>query len=247
MIRRAVHILIAVSLASAPALAHRLDAEYERTGQGYRIEFFMGDGSAAADLVVTAQLAGGEPIEIGRTDEKGIVQFVPPSPGEWKIVGAGAGHSTSRNPLVIRVESLQGSLGDAQRAVSSGNTPATQAAQSPDGVAKPQAAERDSTAQDSDASARSSRGQFPVLEVFVSLAFITVLTLITLLLMRRSAAVASRPAELDQLSHEVAHLREAVRQMRAEMEQLKVFDRGPSGMESQGRSEITGTKERRMP
>ncbi|HOA73385.1 MAG TPA: hypothetical protein PL151_15875 [Phycisphaerae bacterium] len=209
MIRQAIYTLLTLSLAGVPALAHRLDAEYERVGQGYRIEFFMGDGSAAPDLRVTAQLADGEPMEIGRTDENGIIQFVPPSPGEWSIVGTGAGHSTARHPLVIRTDALPESSANAGDAASTEHSPATQAAG------------RDPTAQVSEAVARSSRGRFPALEVFVSLAFITVLTLITLLMMRRSAAVASRPADLDQLSHEVAHLREAVRQLRTEMDAMK--------------------------
>jgi hypothetical protein len=191
-------IAVAVLASGMPALAHRLDAEYQLEGNGFRIEFFTGDGSPASGLVVTAQQGVGEPIEIGKTDEKGIVHFVPPAPGEWTIVGTGGGHSTSRNPLVIQT---------GEKDVSADRV-----------VAKPQAAEPTASAP---ASARSNRGRFPWLEVSVSLAFIAILTLITLVMMRRSARVGGRSTEVDRLSHEVDHLRATVHDLRQEIAELK--------------------------
>lgn len=180
------------------ALAHRLDADCVRTDQGFRIEFFTGDGSAASDLRVTARLAGGEPIEIGRTDQNGVVQFVPPSPGEWTIVGEGAGgHSTVRNPLVI-------SAGVATTA-----------------AASDAGSRADSSTVGSKMPDRSQRGRFPWTETIISLAFIAILTAITMLMMRRTAHLGHRHSELDQLAHEVSHLRSSVAELRAEVAELK--------------------------
>lgn len=186
--------------ACSTTLGHRLDADYMRGDEGFRIEFFLGDGSPGADLAVTAQLAGGEPMEIGRTDDQGMILFVPPAPGKWKIVGAGAGHSTSRNPLIIQVDRVPDTKSDSSEAAA--------------GTSSVPAGEHDSAQ-------ASNRGRFPWLEVVISLGFITFLTLVTLAMMRRSAHGVSRPAELEQLAHEVAHLRATVGQLREEVAELK--------------------------
>lgn len=185
--------------ACSTTLAHRLDADYVHSDEGFRIEFFLGDGSPGADLAVTAQLAGGEPMEIGRTDDQGMILFVPPAPGEWKIVGAGAGHSTSRNPLTIQVDRVPDTKNDSIGPARTRSVPT--------GEHEPERASR--------------RGRFPWWEVVISLGFITFLTLVTLAMMRRSAHVVSRPAELEQLAHEVAHLRATVSQLREEVTELK--------------------------
>lgn len=186
--------------ACSTTLAHRLDADYVPSDEGFRIEFFLGDGSPGADLAVTAQLAGGEPMEIGRTDDQGMILFVPPAPGEWKIVGAGAGHSTSRNPLMLQVDRIPETKGDSSEAAA-GSSSVQSSQHDPEWA--------------------SNRGRFPWWEVVISLGFITFLTLVTLAMMRRSAHGVSRPAELEQLAHEVAHLRATVSQLREEVTELK--------------------------
>lgn len=190
--------LIGLSCPSA-AMAHRIDADCQATSNGYRIEFFTGDGSAAADLAVTAQLEGAEPNPIGRTDDKGIIEFVPPSPGKWTIVGTGAGHSTSAHPLVIVVDKVEAGAAGSLAAQSQPAAVTTTTA----------------------ATARSKRGQFPWLETGVSLAFIAALTSVTLLMMRRSAYSTGRPAAFEELSHEVGHLRSEVRELREELAEIK--------------------------
>lgn len=185
-----------LALSQSPAVAHRLDADYTRTDQGFRIEFFTGDGAPASDLRVTAQSANNPPIEIGRTDEKGVITFAPPSPGEWTIVGTGDGHSTSRNPLKINV-----------------------GAATPAAVANPTT--RQSDADHQAAPARAQRGAFPWLETIISLAFIAVLTAATLLMMRRSAQLGHRHSEMDIIAHEVAHLRTEVSELRTTVAELK--------------------------
>jgi hypothetical protein len=76
---------------------------------------------------------------------------------------------------------------------------------------------------DADASAGASRrrGRFPIEETLISLGFITVLTIVTLLMMRRSARLAARPADVERLMHENDHLRARIRQLESEMEQTK--------------------------
>lgn len=184
--------------AQTAALAHRLDSEFERTPDGYRIEFFLGDGSPGVDLEVTAQAEGGEPIAIGRTDEKGQIRFVPPSAGKWTIVGKGGGHSTARNPLVI---DASGVTTPAASRTTETAVPASQAS-APNTQA-------------------SRRGRFPWLETAISFGFIAILTLATLAMMRRSARFASRPGEVDQLTHEIEHLQATIRQLRREVAELK--------------------------
>jgi len=214
MIRHAPPCLLLGVLAAIPsALAHRLDAEYVRTDTGYRIEFFFADGSPAVGLHVTAQLPEAEPLEIGSTDDEGAVIFAPPAPGRWSIVGSGAGgHANSRNPLVIEV--TQGAVA---------TTPADprdemEGALHENDVEQSQAAPDRSRV---DLPRRRTRGAFPWGEIAVSLGFIALLTLVTLAMMRRSTKAGGRATEVDELKHEVAHLRATVRDLREEIARLE--------------------------
>lgn len=206
MIRHAPPCLLLGVLAAIPsALAHRLDAEYVRTDTGYRIEFFFADGSPAVGLHVTAQLPDAEPLEIGSTDDEGAVLFAPPAPGRWSIVGSGAGgHANNRNPLVIEV--AQEAVANAPAGPHDAMDEQSQAAPDPSRGDLPR---------------RRTRGAFPWGEIAVSLAFIALLTLVTLAMMRRSTKAGGRATEVDELKHEVAHLRATVRDLREEIARLE--------------------------
>lgn len=188
------------------AWAHRLDADYVPVPEGFQIEFFFGDGSSAEGLAVTAEPETGEPIVVGTTDAKGVVRFAPPAPGAWTIIGKAAGHANSRNPLVIPADAVAEFLGSKTTSgpAAGGQEPAAPQASAP-----------------ASAGQKTMRGRFPWFEVSVSLGFIALLTLATLLMMRRSARWTARPAEIDQLEHEIAHLRATVRQLQDELADLR--------------------------
>lgn len=212
MTRRPLICFAAALLLPAPlVMAHRLDAEPLKTDRGYRIEFFLGDGSPGSDLDVTAQREGQDAIEIGRTDAQGVVLFVPRASGKWTIVGKGGGHSTVRNPLVIEVapEEVQSSAGIA-----------TPQAVTPGASTRP-ASPPTSSGSIAGAAKSGGRGRFPWIETAMSLTFIAVLTVGTLAMMRRSARFSGRPAEVDQLMHEVAHLQATITKLRREVAELK--------------------------
>lgn len=192
-------------------MAHRLDAEPLKTDGGYRIEFFLGDGSPGSDLDVTAQREGEDAIEVGRTDAQGVVLFVPPASGKWTIVGKGGGHSTVRNPLVIDVApgGIQSGAGVAKPQDAATGAAAQAAGTRPDGTSTATAAKA------------GTRGRFPWTETTISLAFIAVLTIATLAMIRRSARFAGRPAEVDRLMHEVEHLQATITKLRREVAELK--------------------------
>lgn len=211
---------VALVFPQIAAMAHRLDAEFVPTEQGFRIEFFMGDGSPGADLSVTAQREGGEPIEIGRTDAKGVIAFIPPQAGEWTIVGKGGGHSTSRNPLVIKVDRTGGRSGGNDIAYLQAAT-APASASGAKAVTQPSVESAGSSDVPGGAVRSSKRGRFPWMEVAVSFGFIALLTAVTLGMMRLSTRFAGRPSEVDVLAHEMEHLRATIRQLRQENAELK--------------------------
>lgn len=180
--------------ASGPAMAHRLDSEALPEGNGFRIEFFTGDGSPASGLVVTARQAGGEPIEIGKSDADGVVHFVPPAAGEWTIVGSGFGHSTTLNPLVIRSDEAKVSAET--------------------GVAKPQAA--------TVRSARGRFPWLEVGVSLVFIAFLTLITLAMMRrstrVVGRPTEVDRLAHEVDHLRATIHDLRQEIAELKADRE-----------------------------
>jgi hypothetical protein len=209
-------------LGPGSARAHRLDADYALEPGGIRIEFFFADsGAAAANLAVTAQAVDGTTVDLGRTDANGAVRFLPASAGPWTVVGTGDGHSNNRNPLVVPADAVAGSRGAAtQPSLRHGNAPPPGASESAATPGMPADAVSASPSSRAGVQARP-RGGFPWKETAISFGFIAVLTVATLVMMRRSARLAARPTEADTMLHELAHLRAEMRALREENAQLR--------------------------
>lgn len=188
-------------IAAASAWAHRLDAAYDpQTG---RIEFFYGDGSPAVELDVTATHESGGVTTLGRTDEAGSVTFRPTEPGRWTVIGQAAGHSNSQHPLVI------------DNGPTSTPSPAVRAAE-------PAPASQPAVTQLSPppAARTRARGAFPMFEMIIGLSFVAVLTIVTLLMMRRAARIGHGHSHGD-LAHELAHVRAELQEIRRELDRLR--------------------------
>lgn len=218
--------LLFLLLAPASAFAHRLDADYVVAPDGIHVEFFFADGRPGSDLAVTARQGDETPIALGTTDDRGAVRFMPPTAGEWTLVGKGAGgHSNARHPLVIPADDVARALANrshaAQPPMVSADPSQAGDAPPPTGAATATQAAPPTTSRAQQPERASLRGRFPWVETTVSLAFIAALTLVTLWLMRRSARYQPRSGELDRMARELDHLRTTVRSLEEQIADLK--------------------------
>lgn len=89
---------LAVLVLPLPLRAHALESSLERLSQlnnQLLLESRFGNGEPADAAVVRLIPPGGEPIELGRTDAKGRLQFQLPrqAGADWEVqVDRGAGH-----------------------------------------------------------------------------------------------------------------------------------------------------------
>lgn len=91
-------LVLASATGAPPARAHAIESSLDRVtalNNDFLLESRFGTGEPADDAVVRLMPPGGEPIEVGRTDGEGRLQFTLPSQAspDWEVqVDRGPGH-----------------------------------------------------------------------------------------------------------------------------------------------------------
>ncbi len=188
---------------SAPVAAHDVEAKHtvSRDGTAIRIEFFFHDGKPAADFAVTTKYENGPESDIGKTDDKGVFVLHPTHRSACEITVRQAGHGEDITlPLAVIGPVYDASHGHSHSAHGHSHS-----------AAPPPAEE--------EAFGPSKRGAtpFPLTEALASVAFVALLSIVTLILMRVAGRQSGRAADdREVILRELADLRAEVQRLREE-------------------------------
>lgn len=97
--------MLALLLMSVPALGHTVHHQVRQEGGAVLVRVFFG-ADQPASYSEYAVFAPGEDLEfqIGRTDRRGFVSFVPDRPGSWRVeVSADSEHGFHGTQLEVQV------------------------------------------------------------------------------------------------------------------------------------------------
>lgn len=93
-------------VASLPAFAHRLHVSARVDADRVRIEAYYDDDTPAQEAKITI-LQGETVIVEGRTDDKGVFEFLKPNPGSYEVRGASTGHTAKEDFEIAELPSTE--------------------------------------------------------------------------------------------------------------------------------------------
>ena len=194
---------LAIVLATgAPARGHEVTAEVTPGPTAFRIEFFFGDGTPAADFAVTVTYADQSSRALGRTDTQGRIVFEPERRTACMVAASQAGHGHSvvipLREIAPVFDALHASAATSQ-AANATTQPTMNATAEPDAFGP----------------SRRAASPYPVTEAVASILFVAVLSAVTFVLLRLAGRGGrGLPNDRDALMREVASLREEVDRLR---------------------------------
>ena len=96
-------------LAASPAVAHDVAVWAEVVKGKVHVEAYFSDGSPVGDTPVAVADAAGKVLLNGRTNDKGVFDFVPPKKTDLTITVSAPGHESK---ATVKAADLDGEAGE---------------------------------------------------------------------------------------------------------------------------------------
>ena len=212
-----VGIVAALGYTTHVARGHEMHTEITPESSGIRIEFFYSDGKPAVGFEVSVRYDDGIRESLGKTGGNGDVVFRPTTRRACVVFARAAGHGAERvipldviGPVFDAASSSEGEQERDVAGVSAPSIPLPVPGDDPSGTA-----DGATTGEIQFGSLKQRASSFPAVEVLASVAFISVLAVVTIVLMRISHRTSTdRPGDRSALLREIDDLRAEVRRLR---------------------------------